>query len=81
MTQALLLGCLAVLSACAAAAPQLGVAAREPLRVTGPTRPLGYDEGLAARRLADAACGPRGVRTSDRDRYEAGSWVFVEGCA
>lgn len=38
-------------------------------------------DGAAARRDADALCGGRGVRSSIYDRYEAGTWVFVEGCA
>lgn len=38
-------------------------------------------DGAAARRDADALCGPRGVRSSIRDRYQAGAWIFVGGCA
>lgn len=37
-------------------------------------------DGAAARRDADALCGGK-VRSSIYDRYEAGTWVFVEGCA
>ena len=43
--------------------------------------PLGYSEGLPARRAADALCGPRGVSSSIRDRFESGAWIFPEGCA
>lgn len=38
-------------------------------------------DGAAARRDADALCGPRGVRGSIYDRYQAGAWIFVGGCA
>lgn len=37
-------------------------------------------DGAHARRDADALCGGK-VRSSIYDRYEAGTWVFVEGCA
>ena len=37
-------------------------------------------DGASARRDADALCGGK-VRSSIYDRYEAGTWVFVEGCA
>lgn len=43
--------------------------------------PFGYAEGLAARQAADALCGAGGVRSSIRDRFEGGAWVFPEGCA
>ena len=51
------------------------------VRVTRTVTP-GYEmwDGAAARRDADALCGGR-VRSSIYDRYEAGTWVFVEGCA
>ena len=51
------------------------------LRVTGETGPLGFDEGARARRIADTTCGPRGVRSSINDRFDAGTWVFPGGCA
>jgi hypothetical protein len=51
------------------------------LRVTDAAAPLGFYEGARAKALADAQCGPRGVRSSIYDRYEDGAWVFVEGCA
>lgn len=47
-----------------------------PARVAG----LAQWQGADAKRRADAECGPRGVRPSVYDRYEAGVWVFVEGC-
>lgn len=37
-------------------------------------------DGAAARRDADALCGGK-VRSSIYDRYEGGTWIFVEGCA
>ena len=36
-------------------------------------------DGALAKRDADALCGK--VISSIYDRYEAGAWVFVEGCA
>jgi hypothetical protein len=48
-------------------------------RTTGPAYALW--DGAAARRDADALCGPRGVASSIYDRYQAGAWVFVGGCA
>jgi hypothetical protein len=55
----------------------------EPLRVTNGTRPFANFEGAAARKLAETTCKSRGQRlhSSIYDRYEAGAWVFVEGCA
>ena len=38
-------------------------------------------DGAPARRDADALCGGKGVRASIYDRFEAGTWVFVGGCA
>lgn len=48
-------------------------------RTTAPAYALW--DGAAARRDADALCGPAGVRASIYDRFRAGSWIFVEGCA
>ena len=72
----------AVLSGCAApaAVPPSG-GSGPAVRVTDAAAPLAYYEGARARQLADAQCGPRGVRSSINDRYENGVWVFVEGCA
>lgn len=51
------------------------------VRVTRSTGvPYAMWDGAAARRDADALCGGK-VRSSIYDRYEAGTWVFVEGCA
>ncbi|MFZ1470995.1 MAG: hypothetical protein WAT09_18750 [Paracoccaceae bacterium] len=36
-------------------------------------------DGALAKAEADVLCG--GVQSSIYDRFEAGSWVFVEGCA
>ncbi len=54
-----------------------------PLRVTKGGAPFANHEGAAAKRVAMAACVAdwRRLRTSIYDRYEAGAWVFVEGCA
>lgn len=80
------------LAACVAASPapvapradvgaSLVQAGRE-VRVTRTAAPAyAMWDGAAARRDADALCGRRGVRSSIYDRYEAGTWVFVEGCA
>jgi hypothetical protein len=53
----------------------------EPLRVMNGDLRFAHFEGAAARKRADALCGPRGVRTSIYDRFEGGAWVFPEGCA
>lgn len=65
------------LSLAACAAPGGGAVQGDSVRVAG----LGFAEGAAARRRADAQCGARGVRTSVYDRYDAGTWVYPEGCA
>lgn len=72
-------GLLAVLglSLAACAAPGTAPAPRGEVRVPG----LGFADGAAARRQADALCGPRGVRASVYDRFDAGTWVYPEGCA
>jgi hypothetical protein len=73
-------GLLAVLGLSLAACAAAGGAGRVPgqeVRVTG----LGYADGAAARRQADAQCGARGVRTSVYDRFDAGTWIYPEGCA
>lgn len=83
------------LSACAAALPQADpvVAPVNPdygmerlatgaVRVfaTGTAR-LGFADGALAKRAANALCGPEGVKSSIRDGFETGGWVFAEGCA
>ena len=42
--------------------------------------PYAMYDGAHARKDADALCGGK-VRSSIYDRYESGTWVFVEGCA
>jgi hypothetical protein len=69
-------------AACVATAPT-GPAAREPVRVGGDGQPYQMWDGAAARKAADAQCGPRGVRSSIYDRFDraTGEWVYPEGCA
>ena len=71
------------LAACAA--PQGGGTAVQsaPLRVTNGGVPFAFHEGAAAKRVAVETCSAEGrdLRTSIYDRFEAGAWVFVEGCA
>ena len=54
-----------------------------PLRVMNGSAPFANDQGVAARQMAMAECAAQGrvLRTSIYDRFEAGTWVFVEGCA
>lgn len=76
---------LLALGACAApvAGPVPGPAAPAPLRVTREGAPFANHEGAAARRQGVAICAAQGRRlvSTIYDRYEAGAWVFVEGCA
>jgi hypothetical protein len=74
--------CTGFLGACVAA-PGTPDAPPEPLRVTNGDAPFAYDQGATARDVAEATCTRRGQRlqSSIYDRYEAGTWVFVEGCA
>jgi len=80
----------AALTLCVAAAGcvQPGVQApgpvvAAPLRVTNAGQPFSLWEGAAARRVAEGECAARGqsLRTSIYDRFEAGAWVYPEGCA
>jgi hypothetical protein len=76
----------APLAACVAAdsgtAPVAARADAAPLRVLrADGSAFAFFEGAAARRQADAQCGAKGVQASIYDRYDAGAWVFVEGCA
>ena len=71
----------AVLSGCAAPYAVPLADGAQAVRVTGETGPLGFDEGARAKRLANAAYGPRGVQSSINDRFEGGSWIVPEGCA
>lgn len=80
------------LAACVAAAPAPAPAPRtdvgaslvqagKSVRVTRSAAPAyAMWDGASARRDADALCGGK-VRASIYDRYESGTWVFVEGCA
>ena len=69
--------------ATAPTAPSGAPAAGEPVRVTNGGQPYQMWDGAAARRAADAKCGPRGVRSSIYDRYDraTGAWVYSGGCA
>jgi hypothetical protein len=71
----------AVLTGCAAPAAVAPSGGGLPLRISDPVVPLSFFDGARAKELANAQCGPRGVRSSINDRYENGTWVFVEGCA
>ena len=77
------LAVLALVAGCVAVPVILPTAGAEPLRVSGPARPFAQDEGMLARTTGEAMCRARGqqLQTSIYDRYEAGAWVFVEGCA
>ncbi|MBP9183073.1 MAG: hypothetical protein KBF78_08080 [Fuscovulum sp.] len=95
MNRALLLPLTLPLAACVAgAAPAPQAAAARPdvaallqpagagVRVARTVAPAyAMWDGAAARHDADALCGPQGVQASIYDRYDAGAWVFVRGCA
>lgn len=73
------------LGACVQTVPQgtgQGAAARSPLRVTQAGLPFQMYDGAAARRVAEASCAEQGkrLRPSIYDRFDAGTWVYVEGC-
>jgi hypothetical protein len=70
-----------VLSGCASPGAVGSGGGGEPLRVADATAPLAFYDGARAKEIANAQCGPRGVRSSINDRYENGTWVFAEGCA
>ena len=78
------------LGACVTPVPQgtgqgMGAAGAStgPLRVTNSGAPFQMHEGAAARRMAEQVCAGQGrrLRPSIYDRFEAGAWVYVEGCA
>lgn len=74
------------LGACVQTAPTgavQGAAAPMPLRVTNNGAPFQMFEGAAARKQAEAECAGQGkrLRPSIYDRFDAGAWVYVEGCA
>ncbi|MFN3846123.1 MAG: hypothetical protein ACK4RZ_09940 [Paracoccaceae bacterium] len=73
------------LGACVQPAPKAagpGAAAPVPLRVSNGGQPFRMDEGASARRIAAATCAAEGrrLRPSIYDRFDAGVWVYVEGC-
>ena len=74
--------CLAA-SGCVRTAPEGAAVAAAPLTVTREGTPYANWEGAAARKQAEAECAAMGrtLRPSIYDRYQAGSWVYVEGCA
>ncbi len=45
--------------------------------------PMGYDEGLAAKKAAVQACGDAGGRVNEGAvaQFASGTWVFKGGCA
>lgn len=61
----------------------MAVSPLTPLRVTNNGQPFRQFEGAAARRVAEAECAGQGrrLRPSIYDRFEAGAWVYVGGCA
>jgi hypothetical protein len=73
------------LSACASTVPTGAVrtAAAVPLTVTNNGQPFAFSDGAAAKRVAmeDCAAEGRTLRTSIYDRFDAGTWVYPEGCA
>jgi len=88
MRMALALSVTLAQGACVATAPLLPgpavvPAVPEPLRVTNAGQPFRMWDGALARSHADARCGPRGVSSSIRDRFDpaTAAWVFPEGCA
>lgn len=82
MRMALALSLTLAQSACMATAPAVSPTG-EPVRVTNGGQPWQMWDGAAARKAADATCGPRGVRSTIYDRYDRGTgeWVFPGGCA
>jgi hypothetical protein len=74
--------CLAA-SGCVRTAPESAAVVAAPLVVTRDGAPYANWEGAAARKQAEAECAALGLslRPSMHDRYQAGAWVYVEGCA
>ncbi len=71
------------LTGCVAAPQTSAPLSSPPLRVTNNGAPFANHGGAAARKLAEAECAGQGrtLRPSIYDRYDAGEWVYVEGCA
>lgn len=82
MRAALLSPAVLVCAACVQSAPQVSAPAG-PLRVSNAGQPFQMWDGAAARKAADAECGPKGVRSSIYDRFDraTGEWVYPGGCA
>jgi hypothetical protein len=82
MRMALALSLTLAQGACGTTAPAVAPAG-DAVRVSNGGQPFRMWEGAAARKAADAGCGPRGVRSSIYDRYDpaTGEWVYPEGCA
>jgi hypothetical protein len=72
-----------VCAACVPSAPVATPRVVEPVRVSNAGQPFQMWDGAAARKAADAQCGPKGVRTSIYDRFDrdSGAWVYPGGCA
>jgi hypothetical protein len=70
-------------AACVQTSPEAAMAVSGTVRVTNAGQPWQMWDGAAARKAADATCGPRGVRSSIYDRYDrsTGEWVYPGGCA
>jgi hypothetical protein len=84
MRAALLSPLVLACAACVQSSPEGAIrAAAEPLRVTNMGQPFQMWDGAAARKLADAQCGGRGVKVSIYDRFDraCGAWVYPGGCA
>ena len=69
-------------AACVANVPA-APAVQKAVRVTNAGQPFQMWDGAAARKLADAECGAKGVQTSIYDRFDraTGAWVYPGGCA
>jgi len=69
-------------AACVAPAPDAPVASGG-VRVSNGGQPFQMWDGAAARKLAHAQCGGKGVRVSIYDRFDRASseWVYPGGCA
>ena len=83
MRVALLSPAVLVCAACVQTVPDAGRQASEPVRVSNGGQPFQMWDGAAARKMADALCGAKGVTPSIYDRFDAGSgeWVYPAGCA
>ena len=70
-------------AACVQTSPESALAVSGTVRVTNAGQPWQMWDGAAARKAADAKCGPRGVRSTIYDRYDrsTGEWVYPGGCS